>query len=73
MVRLREQVAPSDTIQLVGLLALLDQIPDVSSLSVDIARDVDDARWPKSQQLIEEGFVAALARRIDEDGRLVGR
>ena len=66
--RLRKKVGAAERLQRIAAVAHEDA--DVSRLRIDVTRDVDDLRRTEGDELAEEGVVAALARRIDEDRRL---
>lgn len=72
VVRLREEIKGLDTVH--GIRpppVVLQDVADISSLGVDIARHIHDPLRRKVEQLVQEGRVAALARRVD-DQRGVG-
>lgn len=72
VVRLREEVKGLDTVH--GIRpppVVLQDVADISSLGVDITRHIHDPLRRKVEQLVQEGRVAALARRVD-DQRGVG-
>lgn len=70
MMRLREEIDASQRYQLVA--AFGDEVANVGRLSVDGAGDVEDERRRIGNQLGEKELVAAFARWIYDDGRLVG-
>ena len=66
--RLRKKVGAAERLERVAAVAHEDA--HVSRLRVDVARDVNDLRRTEGDELAEESVVAALAWRVDEDGRL---
>ncbi len=76
--RLREQIEPSHRIQHIlipslQILTLLDNHPYIPRLRVDIAAHIHDCLAPEQDQLFNEPFVRAFARRVDDNRRLVPR
>ena len=75
MRRLREQVEAPDALNDILLpahlrLALAEDHAAVTRLRVHVAADVYDGAAPKRDELVDEAFVGALARRIDDERRV---
>lgn len=82
MSRLREKIEPPQTLNRIPHLPTpaftptptsSNQDPHIPSLRVHITTHIHDPPRPKRQQLPQKPVIAALARRIDDDDRLVGR
>lgn len=73
MSRLREEIKPSQALNLISLTLALapHQNPHIASLCMHIAADVDNPLRSKVPQLSQEIGVAAFTRGIQDDSRLV--
>lgn len=69
MLGLREEVEASNGLNLV-FRTLFQKVSHVSSLSMHVTRDVDQSLGLESNQLVDEGLVSTLSRRIDNHASL---